>query len=136
MALWATGLWAPGLWANGLWATTAVAPTVTTTTLNALQVGVAFSQQLVATGDEPITWTGTVPDGLTLSSAGLLSGTPTTAYAYSSIVTATNDGGSDVQWYSGEVWSGLTRVPVAARLVAGSRPVVASRPLAPTRIWL
>lgn len=104
MALWADGLWADGLWAPGLWsADTAVAPTITTTALNALQVGVSFSQQLVATGDAPITWTGTAPDGLTLSSAGLLSGTPTTVGAYSFTVTATNAEGADTQLYTGSI---------------------------------
>ncbi len=78
-------------------------PTITTTSLTALQVGVAFSQQLAATGDAPITWTGTVPDGLTLSSTGLLSGTPTTAGAYSFTVTATNAGGSDADVFAGTV---------------------------------
>lgn len=100
------------------------APTITTLTLNTIQVGVAFSQQLVATGNAPITWecgwtadaTWTVdsdlhtadgypclPDGLTLSSTGLLSGTPTTGGAYSFTVTATNAGGSDDQAYTGTV---------------------------------
>ncbi len=46
------------------------------------QVGVAYSDQLTVTnGTSPFTWsvtTGTLPAGLTLSSSGLLSGTPTT----------------------------------------------------------
>jgi PKD repeat protein len=105
MGLWADGLWAPGLWAPGLWATdeTSAAPTITTTTLDSLRVGIAFSQQLAATGDTPITWAGTPPAGLTLSSAGLLSGTPTTEGAYSFTVTATNAEGSDEQLYAGNV---------------------------------
>jgi hypothetical protein len=87
-------------------------PRITTTALDPLQVGVAFSQQLVATGDEPITWSGTVPDGLTLSSTGLLSGTPTTAGAYSFTVTATNAGGSDDQLYTGTI--AAEEVPVTS----------------------
>lgn len=90
-----------------------VAPTITTTSLNALQVGVAFSQQLAATGDTA-TWSGTVPDGLTLSSSGLLSGTPTTAGAYSFTVTATNAGGSDDQVYTGTIGNELTGCSVTA----------------------
>jgi len=46
------------------------------------QVGVSYSNQLTVTnGTAPFTWsvtTGTLPAGLTLSSSGLLSGTPTT----------------------------------------------------------
>ena len=80
-----------------------VAPTVTTNAIDPLQVGVPFSQQLVATGDEPITWTGTVPDGLSLSSSGLLSGTPTTAGPYSFTVTATNIAGSYNLLYTGTI---------------------------------
>ena len=88
-----------------------LAPTITTTALDPLQVGVAFSQQLAATGDEPITWSGTVPDGLTLSSTGLLSGTPTTGGAYSFTVTATNAGGSDDQLYTGTVEAAAVVAP-------------------------
>ena len=47
------------------------------------QVGVAYSNQLAVTGGtSPFAWsvsTGTLPAGLTLSTSGLLSGTPTTA---------------------------------------------------------
>jgi len=46
------------------------------------QVGVAYSNQLAVTGGtSPFTWSvsaGTLPPGLTLSTSGLLSGTPTT----------------------------------------------------------
>jgi sugar lactone lactonase YvrE len=51
--------------------------------LPAASVGVAYSQQLTATGGTPpYTWTvtsGALPSGLTLSSAGLIAGTPTVA---------------------------------------------------------
>lgn len=83
-----------------------VAPTITTTTLDSLSEDTAFSQTLVATGDTPITWAvtaGTIVPGLSLSSAGVLSGTPTTAGAYDFTVTATNAGGSDPQQYTGTV---------------------------------
>jgi large repetitive protein len=59
------------------------APTITTTSLPAAAVGVAYTQALTASGgNAPLTWavaTGTLPEGLTLSSTGTLSGTPTTA---------------------------------------------------------
>ena len=57
--------------------------TVSTTTLPAGIVGTAYSEQLdAAGGTTPYTWTvtsGTPPAGLSLSSTGLLSGTPATA---------------------------------------------------------
>jgi PKD repeat protein len=56
---------------------------VTTTSLAAGTVGTAYSKTLAATGGTtPYTWSikaGTLPAGLTLSSAGVISGTPTTA---------------------------------------------------------
>jgi hypothetical protein len=59
------------------------APSITTASLPAGMVGVAYSQTLAETGGTtPFTWSvssGTLPAGLTLSAAGVLSGTPTTA---------------------------------------------------------
>jgi hypothetical protein len=84
----------------------ATPPTVTTTSLSTMTDNEAFSQTLAATGSTPITWavtTGSVPAGLSLSSGGGLSGTPTTPGAYSFTVTATNSAGSDTQSYSGTV---------------------------------
>uniref|UniRef100_UPI00378343F0 GEVED domain-containing protein n=1 Tax=Prosthecobacter sp. TaxID=1965333 RepID=UPI00378343F0 len=56
---------------------------VTTSTLPDAILGTAYSQTLVATGGTgPYTWaitSGTMPAGLTLSSAGVISGTATTA---------------------------------------------------------
>lgn len=83
-----------------------IPPTITTTTLTTVRVGSVVSQQLAATGDTPITWAvtaGTLPDGLTLSNSGLLSGTPTTEGAYDFTATATNAGGTDDQQYTGVV---------------------------------
>jgi hypothetical protein len=54
---------------------------ITTTTVPNGQIGVAYSQTLVATGGTtPYTWStvgGTLPSGLSLSSGGVISGTPT-----------------------------------------------------------
>ena len=58
-------------------------PTITTTSLPNGTVGQAYSAQLNATGGtSPYTWSvssGSLPAGLSLSVAGLISGTPTTA---------------------------------------------------------
>ena len=59
--------------------------------------GAAYSYAYTPTGDaEPLTvslWSGTLPPGLTLSSAGVLSGTPTTIGAYSWTVRVTDANG-------------------------------------------
>jgi hypothetical protein len=59
---------------------------ITTSSFPAGTVGVAYSQTLTATGGlTPYTWSvasGTLPVGLTLSSAGVISGTPTTAQTF------------------------------------------------------
>jgi hypothetical protein len=56
---------------------------ITTTSVPTANTGASYSQQLVATGGTaPYSWTiasGTPPPGLNLNSAGILSGTPTTA---------------------------------------------------------
>lgn len=56
---------------------------VTTSVLPSASVGAAYAQTLTATGGTtPYTWSvisGTLPTGLTLTSTGVLSGTPTTA---------------------------------------------------------
>jgi hypothetical protein len=61
-------------------------PTITTTTLPNGIAGTAYSQQLSSTGGNGTTPTwalasGTLPGGLTLSTSGLISGTPTNASA-------------------------------------------------------
>ncbi len=61
--------------------------TITTTSLPAAQVNVFYNQQLnVSGGNPPYSWTvsaGQLPPGVTLSSSGLLSGTPTVSGSYS-----------------------------------------------------
>ncbi|WP_221937628.1 putative Ig domain-containing protein [Janthinobacterium sp. KBS0711] len=75
---------------------TVAAPTlvIAPTALPAMMVGVAFSDSITTTGGTAtygydIT-TGNAPAGLTLSANGTLSGTPTTAGAYSFTVTVTD----------------------------------------------
>jgi hypothetical protein len=67
-------------------ATSVPALNITTTTLAGGQVGTPYSATLASTGGTtPVTWSvssGSVPFGTSLSSAGVLSGTPTTAGAY------------------------------------------------------
>ncbi len=69
---------------------------ITTTTLPAATSGVMYSQALMATGGAtPYSWTvasGVLPDGLSLSSGGVLSGTPTTAGDYSFTVQVADPG--------------------------------------------
>lgn len=76
------------------------APTITTTTLPAGIVGTAYSQTVAATGDATITRTlfaGALPAGLSMSTAGVISGTPTAAGTATFTVRATNAVGSDDQ---------------------------------------
>lgn len=85
---------------------TPVAPTIITTALGAMTQSSSTSQQLAATGTAPITWAvtaGTLPTGLTLSTGGLLAGTPSGSGAYDFTVTATNSVGNDVQQYTGTI---------------------------------
>jgi hypothetical protein len=59
-------------------------------------VGKVYSETLTATGDTPITWsivTGNLPDGLTLSDEGVISGTPTAVGKFNFTVKATNEKG-------------------------------------------
>jgi uncharacterized repeat protein (TIGR03803 family) len=69
-------------------------PTITTTSLSNWTVNKAgYGQTISATGGSgslTFSSTGTLPSGLTLSSGGVLTGTPTTAGSYSFTVTATD----------------------------------------------
>ncbi len=89
--------------------------TVTTPPPNGI-VGVAYSFQLAATGGiPPYTWSssGTLPPGLTLSSAGLLSGTPTAAGTFSPAIKATDSTNNN---------SGSLTVPITISAATGSLP--------------
>jgi hypothetical protein len=69
---------------------------VTTTSLPNGALGVAYNQALTVTGGSaPYTWatlTGALPTGLSLSAAGVISGTPTVAGTYNFTVKATDAG--------------------------------------------
>ena len=72
-------------------------PDITTETLSNAITGQTYSHQLIATGVLPITWTlksGMLPEGLTLSEAGLISGIPTKAGDYECKLIASNVAGS------------------------------------------
>ena len=114
MIIWLGGATRPTNMANGdLWFSTEsqvtpVAPTITTTTLNTMTNGVAFSQTLVVTGTTPMTFdvtAGTLPAWATLgSSTGTISGTPSATGLYDFTVTATNSVGSSTpRRYQGTV---------------------------------
>ena len=70
--------------------------TVTTTSLSAAQTGTSYSATLSATGGTPgYTWSvssGKLPAGLSLSSAGVISGTPTKTGTSTFTVTVTDSG--------------------------------------------
>src|SRR5690606_35693245 len=77
-------------------------PSIDTTTLPSGQVGAPYSQQLMATGgDGTPEWSlavGSLPDGLSMSASGLISGTPSAAGTSNFVVrVADGDGyqGSD-----------------------------------------
>ena len=73
-------------------------PSITTSSLTNGTVGTAYSQMLTATGGTtPYTWTiasGTLPAGLTLSSNGVISGTPATAGGPTAITFKVTDANS------------------------------------------
>lgn len=79
--------------------TQSIPPTITTQNLQNGTLRTPYSQTLTATGTTPITWAiqGKLPDGLTFSSTGLISGTPTMSGTFVLYVFATNSMGSDTR---------------------------------------
>lgn len=75
-----------------------IAPAWTTSgTLPAANVGTAYSYQLVATDDSVLQYSlqsGSLPAGLSISSSGLISGTPTLSGSFTFYVNATDQNGS------------------------------------------
>ncbi|MBQ6973039.1 MAG: putative Ig domain-containing protein, partial [Synergistaceae bacterium] len=73
-------------------------PAITTSSLPNATVGTSYTQVLTASGTAPITWThtsGKLPDGITLSSDGTISGTPSLAGSCTFTVKASNSAGDD-----------------------------------------
>ena len=84
-------------------ASTGVPPTIITSSLLDGKVGERYSAGVSATGTSPITYalySGSLPPGLTISSSGEISGTPTTAGTYTPTFSATNDYGTDTKQYT------------------------------------
>jgi hypothetical protein len=90
-------------------------------TLPGTTVGAAYSQQFTANEAlGPYTWSvtaGALPTGLTLTSGGLLSGTPTTEGHYSFTITATASAG-----YSDSVATSLAVAPASLAVTPSSLP--------------
>jgi hypothetical protein len=82
----------------------ASAPAVlSASTLGGGVVGTLYSASLGATGAAPLQWSllsGSLPSGLSLSSAGVISGTPTTGGAFTFIVTVGSFAGSASQSFT------------------------------------
>jgi uncharacterized repeat protein (TIGR02543 family) len=83
----------------GLTVITDATLSITTASLPDGTVGSVYYQTLTAIGDPTITWSiesGSLPDGLTLSSSGAISGTPTASGTFSFTVKATASDESEV----------------------------------------
>ena len=108
-----------------------VAPSVTTASLPDGAVGASYSQTLAATGTAPIVWildSGSLPDGLTLSNAGVISGTPTASGAFNFDVKAYNTAGNDAKALSitiADVPIDILAIDGVTAPVAGATPVAA-----------
>ena len=106
---------------------------ITTTTLNALQVGTSFSQTLATSGGSGTKTfsvsAGTLPGGLSLNSTtGEITGTPTTAGAYSSFTIQVSDtSGSDTQVFvAGSVSPATIGLSITTPSLA---PIIAGTPV-------
>ena len=96
---WADGVWATNALADGSWVQQGAVPVIQNGTPPGGAQNVGYTYQFTAAGDTPITWSvvapGALPTGLTLSAAGLLSGTPTVLETQAFTVRATNVQGTD-----------------------------------------
>ncbi len=100
--------------------------TVTTTALTATTVGVSYAAALTATGGSSLIWSisaGSLPAGLTLSTDGIISGTPTTVGSSTFTVKVT-DGGprSDTHQLTLQVLAPLAATTPAVPPAEVSRP--------------
>jgi hypothetical protein len=77
-----------------------VAPIIITTTLPNALLASPYSATLLASGGIPMTWTleaGDLPDGISMSAVGILSGTPTQTGSFPFTVKVTNSAGNDAK---------------------------------------
>jgi YVTN family beta-propeller protein len=107
----------PSISLSGTGAASGIAPTIISGLIpQTAMVGVSYGHTFNASGTAPITWTlfsGVLPPGLTLSTAGALTGTPTAPGTYSFTVRATN--GAGVANQSGAI---LVTTPLVSNLLA------------------
>lgn len=106
------------------------APTITGPNSITLTQGVPASAQFTASGSQPITYDvtgGNPPAGLALSSAGALSGTPSSSGSYSVTVRATNAHGSSSKTYSGSVVAASSGGAVTPPPTGGGAPIGGNR---------
>jgi hypothetical protein len=116
------------------------APSITSPATATFSFGIAGTFTAKAIGTSSITWseTGTLPTGVTLSSAGVLSGTPTQSGSFPFTLTATNSVGSANQAFTLIVNPGTAPAFTSASSTtftvgtAGSFTVTASGSPAPT----
>jgi hypothetical protein len=115
-------------------------PTITTTTLTDATIGVAYGPTTltVSGGAAPFSWTvsaGTLPDGLALSPAGVISGTPTAIATSQTFTVQVADAGarSDTQVLTINVVSGgAVGATQVGFLTLPSNSNLAGVPLTPT----
>lgn len=102
---------------------TPIPPTITSTNAFSGTVGVAFSNDVTATGDAPIGFSGAaLPGGLSVASGGSITGTPTAAGTFNVTLTATNAAGTNNQAVTFTIAKGavsITTLPTASGLVQG-----------------
>jgi len=106
-------------------------PSITSASSATFSLGSSGSFQVTATGSPSPTYSDasfsgctpsspTLPTGVTLSSSGLLSGTPTTAGTYTVCLNATNAAGTGTQNFTLTVNKGTATVAVARVLSSGT----------------
>ena len=99
------------------------APTITSTNAFSGTVGLAFSNDVTATGDAPISFSGTdLPGGLSVASGGAITGTPSAAGTFNATLTATNAAGTNNQSVTFTIAKGtptITLAPTASAITAG-----------------
>ena len=96
-------------------------PQITTLSLPGRWIGTVYNERLEATGNGNMVWTlesGALPSGLSLSSAGVISGTPMESGTFNFIVKATNGAGSDTKALSITVIQSTATVTATSTVIA------------------